>query len=82
MKALFIGAGDNIFKFIKVIYNEARGVRQKIYRLGAGEPVPGPDPVVVARNAAIVNVHRQYGERDEIDFLRGIAPNIRLGQID
>ena len=79
MKRQFQECGENIYKFIGVLYGEARLKLQLIYQLGRGIEIPDPDPVTRRRNAEICRVVQQYGERDKIDFLRGISHGVRLG---
>ena len=79
MKSKFEKAGQNIYKFIRVLYKEALNKKQLLFRLRAGEAPRRAKRAIREKNERILNIVRQYGDRDRLDFLSGIAPNVRLG---
>ena len=79
MKDRFGRCGDDIFKFIRVLYNEALFRQQLIWRLIPGGEPPHVNKEIEDRNKRICTVVGEYAQRERLDFLRGIAYNFRLG---
>ena len=79
MKEKFERCHGDIFKFIRVLYNEALFRQQQIFRLIAGGDPPVIDKEIVDKNKRICTIVEQYAERERLDFLRGINYNFRLG---
>ena len=79
MKDRFGRCGNDIYKFIRVLYNEALFRQQQIFRLIAGGDPPTTDKEIDDKNKRICTIVGEYVERERLDFLRGISYNFRLG---
>ena len=79
MSDRFERCGNDIFKFIRVLYNEAQYRQQLIWRLIPGGEPPVIDKNIVDKNKRLCTIVGEYAERERLDFLRGISYNFRLG---
>ena len=71
-----LAAHMNVFAFLTALAREQAVVAKSIARLEAGHPPPPIKRENRNREQRIRTVVTDYGNRDRIDFLRGIAHNI------
>lgn len=68
----------NIWKLIEVIKNDDDVSRVNLVKILQGNPPNNANPVFARMNARILTVVASYANRQPLDYLQGIAHNIKL----
>ena len=68
----------NIWKFLKVLKNDDDVSRVKMVKILQGNVPKNANPVFARMNVRILTVVASYGNRQPLDYLQGIAHNIKL----
>ena len=67
----------NIYEFIGKLKEEQHHTEMSIMQLLSGAKLKAPKPYTIAKEQRIKTVVQSYHSRDIIDYLRGVAHNIR-----
>ena len=67
----------NIYEFIGKLKEEQHHTEMSIMQLLSGAKLKAPKPYTIAKEQRIKTVVQSYHSRDIIDYLRGVAHNIK-----